>query len=175
VSADILASHIASKAKLEDSKASIERQLEDKNTLLNGLLAKSEGKETEGTKNVRNDIEKAEKMLTEVKAEIAKERADIAKVLEKTAEQKQGALVVVVVVRDCSRGPVEALSALGPVLRFQSHPSARPLVRSSACLALCCCPCPFSQWMMLCLSYRRCSGGSGRVDNKGDICATLHR
>ena len=95
MSADILASHIASKAKLEDSKASIERQLEDKNTLLNGLLAKSEGKETEGTKNVRNDIEKAEKMLKEVEEKIARKEAEIAR---KEAEQKQGTFVVVVVV-----------------------------------------------------------------------------
>jgi len=74
---------------LYDEKKLLMETLKAKNVVLDALMIKSEGKETEGTKKIEGIIADIKKELKEVEEKIAKERKE---------EQKQGTFVVVVVV-----------------------------------------------------------------------------
>ena len=85
-----------SSASAGDPLGYLKKQVEDlsdtlkaKNVVLDALMIKSEGKETEGTKKIEGIIADIKKELKEVEEKIAKERKE---------EQKQGTFVVVVVV-----------------------------------------------------------------------------
>jgi len=98
-----------SSASAGDPLGYLKKQVEDlsdtlkaKNVVLDALMIKSEGKETEGTKKIEGIIADIKKELKEVEekiarkeAEIAKERAEIARKEAEIAEPKQSTLVVV--------------------------------------------------------------------------------
>jgi len=73
---------------LVKEKINLSDTLKAKNVVLDALMIKSEGKETEGTKKIEDIIADTKKDLEKVEEKIAR----------KEAEQKQGTFVVVVVV-----------------------------------------------------------------------------